>query len=437
VKSLPLKDGDASGNLKKPPDDATQLASLSSCHESGVTMPKKTQRRRNDDDVSNVQRTSDVEPKSSNKKTMGLEEAQEEQSDTDIDASEMSDAFRPSMSKYHSTSRSQKYPEVTIRTDHSDIDKLVMAIGSLTTTINECRKSELKFCEDERQHHESEHKYHEDECRYHESEQKVISELCEFTKMQASEAHQHEQMILNGVEAMGNNIAKAINSEIQAMSTRMDVLNQASLDAIMNKLNTSSYMKETSRPRTADYTTPSKSPSTPNPKPEPSRPKDEKESKHSPPIPMPPGRNGPKCPLFPNPGPTSRGHPHQPDPGGGDDNDGGGGGGGRQPPAREDPGMIQTQMTIQVWTITRKWIEKGIALPLVIPLHQQDTTGASLTCLAGTQIPHAYECLVNVSQKCAITHLENESTKLFRMPLMTYLDVHLSPQEHMHISKLL
>jgi hypothetical protein len=80
----------------------------------------------------------------------GLEEAQEEQSDADIYVSETSDAFQPSMSKYHSTSRSQKNPEVTIRTDHSDIDKLVMAIGSLTTTINESRESELKFHEDER-----------------------------------------------------------------------------------------------------------------------------------------------------------------------------------------------------------------------------------------------------------------------------------------------
>jgi hypothetical protein len=30
-----------------------------------------------------------------------------------------------------------------------DIDKLVMAIGSLTTTINESCESELKFCKDE------------------------------------------------------------------------------------------------------------------------------------------------------------------------------------------------------------------------------------------------------------------------------------------------
>jgi hypothetical protein len=36
---------------------------------------------------------------------------------------------------------------------------------------------------------------------------------------------------------------------------------------------------------------------------------------------------------------------------------------------------IQTQMTIQVWTITWKRIEKGIALPLVAPLHQLDMSG--------------------------------------------------------------
>jgi hypothetical protein len=176
-----------------------------------------------------------------------------------------------------------------------------------------------------------------------------MAELCEFTKTQASEAHQREQTILNGIEAMGNNIAKAINAEIQAMSARVDVLNQASLDAIMNKLNTSSYVKETSRPRTTDYTTPSKSLSTPNPEPESSRPKDEKESKHSPPTPMPPGRNGPKCHTFPNPRPTSRGHPRWPDPGGGDDDDRGGSGGGRRLPAGGDlddnPGLDNNPKT--------------------------------------------------------------------------------------------
>jgi hypothetical protein len=93
AKLSPLKDGDASGNLGKPPDNVTKLASPSSRRESGVTTPKRSQHRRNDDDVSNVRRTSDVEPKSSNKKTTGLEEAQEEQSDADVYVSETSDAF--------------------------------------------------------------------------------------------------------------------------------------------------------------------------------------------------------------------------------------------------------------------------------------------------------------------------------------------------------
>jgi hypothetical protein len=108
VKLSRLKDGDTSGNLGKPPDDTTKLVSPSSRRESGMTMPKKTQRCRNNDDMSNVRQTSDVEPKSLNKSSTGLEEAQEEQSDVDVDVSEMSDAFQPSMSKYHLMSQSQK-----------------------------------------------------------------------------------------------------------------------------------------------------------------------------------------------------------------------------------------------------------------------------------------------------------------------------------------
>jgi hypothetical protein len=41
-----------------------------------------------------------------------------------------------------------------------------------------------------------------------------MSDLCEFTKTQASEACQREQTIINGIEAMGNNIAKAMNAEM-------------------------------------------------------------------------------------------------------------------------------------------------------------------------------------------------------------------------------
>jgi hypothetical protein len=40
-----------------------------------------------------------------------------------------------------------KTPEFTFRKEPSDIDKLIMAIGSLTTSMNESCKSELKMNE--------------------------------------------------------------------------------------------------------------------------------------------------------------------------------------------------------------------------------------------------------------------------------------------------
>jgi hypothetical protein len=170
--------------------------------------------------MSKIRQASDTEPKSSHRNSNGQERALDQQSDADVDMSETSDAYHlPTKSKYRATSRTAKTPEFTIRKEPSDIDKLVMAIGSLTTSMNESRESEQKF-----------HKEEQKNCK---SDRKLLSELCEITKTQASEARQREQTILNGIEAMGNNIAKAVSSEIQAMSTRVDVLNQASLDAIM------------------------------------------------------------------------------------------------------------------------------------------------------------------------------------------------------------
>jgi hypothetical protein len=43
----------------------------------------------------------------------------------------------------------------------------------------------------------------------------------------------------------------------------------------------------------------------------------------------------------------------------------------------EDHQLGETQTTIQVLTIIQKWIEKGIALPFVVLLHQQDVTSGS------------------------------------------------------------
>jgi hypothetical protein len=62
--------------------------------------------------------------------------AQKEPSDADIDASDTSDMYNlPMLSKYHAALQAAKTPEFTFRKEPSDIDKLVMAIGSLTTSI--------------------------------------------------------------------------------------------------------------------------------------------------------------------------------------------------------------------------------------------------------------------------------------------------------------
>jgi hypothetical protein len=183
-------------------------------------MQRKSPRHKHDDDVSKIRQALDAEPKSSRRNSNGHKRALDQQSDADVDASETSDMYHlPMTSKYHVMLRAAKTPEFTLRKEPSDIDKLVMAIGSLTISMNESRESKQKFRKDEQKN-----------C---ESNRKLLSELCEITKTQASEARQREQTILNGIEAMGNNIAKAISSEIQAMSAHMDVLNQASLDAIM------------------------------------------------------------------------------------------------------------------------------------------------------------------------------------------------------------
>jgi hypothetical protein len=54
--------------------------------------------------------------------------------------------------------------------------------------------------------------------------------------MQATEACQQEETILNGIKAMGKNIAKAMNTELKTMSAQVDMLNQVSLDTIMDHL---------------------------------------------------------------------------------------------------------------------------------------------------------------------------------------------------------
>jgi hypothetical protein len=91
-----------------------------------------------------------MEPKSSCQNSTGHDSALDQQSDADVDTSETSDAYHLPMSlKYRMMLQAAKTPEFAFRKEPSDIDKLVMAIGSLTTSMHESCESKLKFCEDE------------------------------------------------------------------------------------------------------------------------------------------------------------------------------------------------------------------------------------------------------------------------------------------------
>jgi hypothetical protein len=150
TKESPLKDGDVSGDPRRSPDDTPKLVLSLSHHESGTTTQRKSPRHKNDDDVSKVRQTSDAEPKSSHKNSTGHDRALDEQSDTGVDMSETSNTYNlPMSSKYCVTLQAAKIPEFTFRKEPSDIGKLVMAIGSLTTSMHESRESKLKFHEDE------------------------------------------------------------------------------------------------------------------------------------------------------------------------------------------------------------------------------------------------------------------------------------------------
>jgi hypothetical protein len=96
-----------------------------------VTTQKKSPHHKNDDDVSKIQQTLDAEPKTSCKNSTEHNRALDQQSDADVDASETLDAYHlPMSSKYHVTLQAAKTPECAFRKEPSDINKLVMAIGS-------------------------------------------------------------------------------------------------------------------------------------------------------------------------------------------------------------------------------------------------------------------------------------------------------------------
>ena len=135
---------------------------------------------------------------------------------------------------------------------------------------------------------ESDQKSCENEQNTCESELKILKELHDSNKTQAAEAHKCEDTILNGIEQMGMNIMKAINSEITVLSSHTDVLNEAVLDAIMKQLHAMSHMKETPKSPNTNYSmAASEDPQSSQPKKDES-PEDRDLPKQSPAMPSPP-----------------------------------------------------------------------------------------------------------------------------------------------------
>ena len=91
-KGSPLRDGKASGNLGKPPDDPGLAQERELRRESAPSRPMRSCRHENDDDASNTQLAFDEELKSSRNEPEGHENAQDEPTDSDSAASRMSKA---------------------------------------------------------------------------------------------------------------------------------------------------------------------------------------------------------------------------------------------------------------------------------------------------------------------------------------------------------
>ena len=121
----------------------------------------------------------------------------------------------------------------------NNVNRIVMAINSLNFTMKEARESDQKSRENKQ--------------NTRKSELKILKELHDSNKTQAAEAHKHEDAILNGIEQMGMNIAKAINSEITALSSRTNMLNKAALDTIMKQLHAMNHTKETPKSPDTNY----------------------------------------------------------------------------------------------------------------------------------------------------------------------------------------
>ena len=96
-KGSPLRDGDTSGNLGKPPDDPGLALEPQLCCESAPSQPTQSHCHENDNNTSNTQLALDEEPKSSRIEPEGHGNAQDDPMDSDSAASRTSKVSHSTM----------------------------------------------------------------------------------------------------------------------------------------------------------------------------------------------------------------------------------------------------------------------------------------------------------------------------------------------------
>ena len=133
LKGSPLRDGNASGNLGKPPDDPGPAQEPELRRESAPSRPTRSCCHENDDDTSNAQLALDEEPKSSRNKPEGHENAQDEPTDSDSAVSRMSKASHSTTpAKRRAKSHMTRILEPQLRMNSNDVNRIVMAINWMT-----------------------------------------------------------------------------------------------------------------------------------------------------------------------------------------------------------------------------------------------------------------------------------------------------------------
>ena len=298
-KGSPLRDGDTSGNLGNPPDNPGPAPAQEPplCSENAPSRPMWSHSHENDDNATNIQLALDEEPESSRIEPEGHQNAQQDPTDSDSAVSRTSKASHSTApAKQHAKSYVTRNPEPQLRMNSSNTNRTVMAISSLSFTMNEACKSEQKSCENKQR-----------TCK---SELKTLKELCDTTKTQAAEACKCEDAILNGIEKMGTNIMKAVQFNITVISEFIDILNQAALDTIMKQLHSINHTKETPKSPETNYSTMTgEDPQSSQPKMKTPLPKKDESPEDREPLamPSPPKQKGPKWPSFPPPRPHPQG----------------------------------------------------------------------------------------------------------------------------------